>query len=130
VVVEEGSALVAELWATPHRAASSMLSYPEGRAALAAARRGGRLSARAHSRAREEFISAHGELLLVGVDEPLVRVAGELAEDLGLRGYDAVHLASALALGADTTLVTWDQELREAAMHRGCAVAPAASRVR
>jgi uncharacterized protein len=130
VVVEEGSALVAELWATSHQAASSMLSYPEGRAALAAARRGGRLSARAHSRAREEFESAHGELLLVGVDEPLVRVAGELAEDLSLRGYDAVHLASALALGADTTLVTWDQELRQAAMQSGCAVGPAASRAR
>jgi predicted nucleic acid-binding protein len=130
VVVEEGSELVAELWATPHRAASSILSYPEGRAALAAARRGGRLSAREHSRARNEFESAHGELLLVGVDERLVRVAGELAEDLGLRGYDAVHLASALALGADATLVTWDEELRCAAMQSGRAVAPAASRAR
>jgi len=128
VVVEEGSALVAELWGTPHRAASSILSYAEGRAALAAARRGGRLSARAHGRAREGLESAHGEMLLVGVDEPLVRVAGELAEDLRLRGYDAVHLASALALGADTTIVTWDQELRQAAMQSGCAVAPAASR--
>ena len=129
-MVEEGSTLVPALWAPPHRAASSMLSYPAGRAALAAARRGGRLSARAHSRAREEFESAHGELLLIGVDEPLVRVAGELAEDLRLRGYDAVHLASALALGADTTIVTWDQELRQAAMQSGCAVAPAVSRAR
>jgi uncharacterized protein len=130
VVVEEGSALVAELWATPHRTASSMLSHPEGRAALAAARRGGCLSARAHSRAREELESAHAELLLIGIDEPLVRVAGQLAEDLGLRGYDAVHLASVLALGADTTIVTWDQELGQAAMQSGCPVAPAVSRAR
>jgi len=39
--------------------------------------------------------------------------------------YDAVHLASALALGADTTLVTWDRELRRATTQSGCAIAPA-----
>jgi predicted nucleic acid-binding protein len=42
-----------------------------------------------------------------------------------LRGYDAVHLASALALDADTTIVTWDEDLKRAAARRGCAVAPA-----
>ena len=34
-------------------------------------------------------------------------------------------LASGLALGADTTLVTWDEELKRAAAQSGCAVAPA-----
>jgi predicted nucleic acid-binding protein len=116
---------VAELWAAPLRAASSVLCYPEGRAALAAARRARRLSAGAHARAREEFEALQSELVLVGVDGPLARQAGELAEELGLRGYDAVHLASALALGIDTTLVTWDGDLRRAAMQSGCAVAPA-----
>jgi hypothetical protein len=33
VIVEPGSDLVAELWGTPLRAASSILCYPEGRAA-------------------------------------------------------------------------------------------------
>jgi predicted nucleic acid-binding protein len=65
------------------------------------------------------------ELLLVGVDAPLAREAGDLAEQLGLRGYDAVHLASALALGEPTTVVTWDEELRRAAAGAGCATAPA-----
>jgi predicted nucleic acid-binding protein len=125
VIVEEGSELVAELWGSRHRATSSILSYPEGRAALAAARRGGRLSASGHGRARAEFESLHSELLLVGVDAPLARQAGQLAEELELRGYDAVHLASALALGSGTALVSWDEELRHAATERGCAVAPA-----
>jgi len=66
------------------------------------------------------------ELLLVGVDVPLAREAGDLAEQLGLRGYDAVHLASALALGEPTTVVTWDEELRRAAATSGCAISPAA----
>jgi predicted nucleic acid-binding protein len=115
---------MAELWSTPLRAASSILCYPEGRAALSAARRGGRLSAAGYGRAREEFDSLQSELLLVGIDRPLTHQAGELAEQLGLRGYDAVHLASALALGTDTAFVSWDEDLRRAAAHSGCAVAP------
>lgn len=102
VVTERGSELAAELWKTRHPAASSVLSYPEGRAALAAARRAGRLTAGANSRSLEYFEATHGELVMVGVDAALARQAGELAEELGLRGYDAVHLASALALGGDT----------------------------
>jgi len=126
VVIEDGSELAAELWATRHRAASSILSYPEGRAALAFARRAGRLSPSAHSRALEDFEATHSELLAVGVDTALARHAGELAEDLELRGHDAVHLASAFAFGADTTLVTWNRDLGRAAVRLGCAVAPAA----
>jgi uncharacterized protein len=125
VIVEDGSELVADLWSTPLRAASSILCYPEGRAAIAAARRGGCLSAGGHSRAREEFESLHSELLLVGIDPPLARQAGQLAEELELRGSDAVHLASALALGSDTALVSWNEGLRHAATRTGFAVAPA-----
>jgi predicted nucleic acid-binding protein len=116
---------VAELWGARLPAASSILSYPEGRAALAAARRGRRLSVAGFGRAHEEFESLHGELALVGIDGPLARRAGELAEKYELRGYDAVHLASALALDTDTTLVTWDGDLKRAAAQCGCAVAPA-----
>ena len=125
MIVEDGSGLVAELWGTRHQAASSILAYPEGRAALAAARRAGRLSPKGHSRAREEFESVQSELLLVGIDAPLARQAGQLAAELALRGYDAVHLASAFAVGSATVLVSWDDDLRRAATRSGYAVAPA-----
>lgn len=124
MIVEAGSELAAELWSAPLRTASSVLCYPEGRAALAAARRGGRLTATGYARAREEFESLQSELLLIGIDVALARGAGELAEQRGLRGYDAVHLASVLALGMDTTLVSWDEDLRRAAAQSGCGVAP------
>lgn len=117
--------MAAELWATRHPAASSIMAYPEGRAALAAARRIGRLSAKGLASAVEDFRSAQGELLRVGIDEALALEAGELAQDLGLRGYDAVHLASALVLGTEITFVTWDEVLALAAKRCGCAVAPA-----
>lgn len=65
-------------------------------------------------------------MALLGVDEALARRAGELAFEHALRGYDAVHLASALALGAaETILVTWDRDLSSAAVAAGIAVAPA-----
>jgi uncharacterized protein len=93
---------------------------------LAAARRAGRVTARAHGRAVAELDALHAELVLVGVDDALARRAGELADERALRGYDAVHLASALALGpGETILVTWDRDLSNAAVGAGLAVAPA-----
>ncbi len=103
-----------------------MLVYPEGRAALAAARRSGRLRKKDHARALADFEDVVSDLSLIGVDEPLVRRAGALAEELELRGYGAVHLATALALGKSAvTLVTWDGDLAEAALEAGLPVAPA-----
>lgn len=122
---ESGSELAAELWDAPLSAASSMLCYPETRAALAAAHRAKRISRPAYGRAQDDFEELHSELLLIGVDDLLARYAGELAAEFGLRGYDAVHLASALALGEDATLVTWDEDLGRAALASGCSVAPA-----
>lgn len=124
MIAEEGSELASDLWATPHPGVSSILAYPEGRAALAAARRGARLPAAAHTRARGDFESLYGELALIGVDAQLAREAGELAEKFALRGYDAVHLASALSVGDSITLVSWDEDLRRAAARNGCALAP------
>ncbi len=122
-MVEDGSDLAAELWTTNLPVASSILSYPEGRAALAAARRAGRLTARRHAQAIADFDDIQSELLLLEVDRDLALHAGQLAADLALRGYDAVHLATALALG-DAALVTWDGDLSAAALQAGLSVAP------
>jgi len=124
VVDEDGSDLASELWNTAQPVASSILAYPEGRAALAAAQRSGRLSRRAFAQAVADFEQIQSELVSIGVDEALAHHAGELAEGLGLRGYDAVHLASALGLGGEeTALITWDLDLHAAAEHVGLGVA-------
>jgi uncharacterized protein len=124
-VVEDGSDVAAQLWDS-YPAAASVLAYAEARAALAAARRAGRLTVRAHGRAVAELDVVNAELVIVGVDQALAQRAGELADECALRGYDAVHLASALALGpGDTILATWDRDLSNAAVGVGLAVAPA-----
>ena len=65
------------------------------------------------------------ELDMIGVDEALARAAGQLAERHALRGYDAVHLASALAIGDPTLIVaSWDRDLGTAAGVEGYTVVP------
>jgi len=83
------------------------------------------LTARAHDRAVAELDALNAELAIVAVDEALAQRAGELADERALRGYDAVHLASALALGPETILATWDRDLSDASVGAGLAVAPA-----
>lgn len=116
--------MAAKLWGSAYPAASSILAYPEGRAALAAAQRVGRLRKEAHKKALVDFEDLYSGLVTVGVDRELAARAGEFAEDLGLRGYDAVHLATALELGdEEVVLVTWDRDLAEAAERVGLGIA-------
>lgn len=124
LIAETGSAEVDRIWAAASRAASSILLYPEGRAALARARRDRRLSQAELRAAVEDF-----DKLWAGVDGvlatvPLTRRAGALAHEYGLRGYDAVHLASAETIASQSTiLVAADGPLCAAARHLGLAVA-------
>ena len=114
-----------QLWGSSHPTATGVLAYPEARAALAAARRGGRLTPAGYRSVLASFEDVHAALLIVAIDEPLAQRAGDLAAEHHLRGYDGVHLASALRLGTDTTLITWDEQLKRAAIDAGLPVAPA-----
>lgn len=92
-------------------------------AALAAGRRSKRLSKGLHAEAVIGFERAYEQLAAIGVDEQLTCDAGALAEEFALRGYDAVHLASALALAEqDVALVSWDQGLCHAGAAAGLTV--------
>lgn len=123
VLAEQGSELALELWGRSIHPVSSLLAYPEGRAALAAARRGGRLDQRLYDEAQASFDHTYEELIAIGIDQQLTRTAGSLASELSLRGYDAVHLATALDLAEqDVALVTWDRDLSRAALAAGLAV--------
>jgi predicted nucleic acid-binding protein len=103
---------------------SSITLYPETRAALSLARRLGRLAP--YRAALASFEALFGDLSIIHLDEQLARAAGALAETYALRGYDAVHLASALAsTQPEDVFVTWDAELAAAAHVAGLAVAPA-----
>ena len=124
VIDEPGSGEVVELWLTAEHVLSSILLYPEGRAALAMARRLGRLSPAASGAARTEFEALFADLALIAATDDLLRRAGDLAETHALRGFDAVHLASIEAIGdSQTVMVTADHHLHTAALDRGLAAA-------
>jgi predicted nucleic acid-binding protein len=124
LVVEAGSARAAALWDGADRVVSARLVYPEGRAALAQARRLGRLTARQLRAAVTEFDSRYEEFDLVEVDDTLARHAGRLAEAHGLRGYDAVHLAAADRLrDPDLVVVAGNKPLLSAASAEGMTTA-------
>lgn len=122
VIDEEGSGRAALLWDSADALASAALVVVEGRAALAAARRGGRIDQRQHRRARQELTALVEELSIVEITEGLIAEAADLAEAEALRGYDAVHLAAAITIEA-TVLTSADTALCEAAQRRGLHVA-------
>ena len=112
------------LWDGSDLIFTSRLSFAEARAALAAARRARRLSEKELKDGRRFLEGRFQEMDLIEVTHRIVRSAEDLAEEHGLRGYDAVHLASALAIGTDgVVLATWDRELAKAARTAGFALA-------
>lgn len=124
LVQESGSERAGLLWAEADRVIGVRLVYVEGRAALAMACRGGRISRSALRVAVGGLDRLYRQMDLVEASEAIVHRAGALAEAHSLRGYDAVHLAAAEALGdEETVLVAGDGALCEAAEALGLAVA-------
>lgn len=127
VVEEEGSDVAAALWDGCDAAVSSRLAYPEVRAALSAAGRARRLDAAEQSRAEVIWEDFWAATRTVELTEIVTANAGQLASQHALRGADAVHLASLLAVGAAETLFAgWDQRLRTGAEAAGVRLAPMA----
>jgi hypothetical protein len=124
LIAEGGSERAASLWNSSDRVASVRLFYPEARAALAQARRLGRLTARNLQSAVHELDALLDEMDVVEVDETLAHRAGELAETHGLRGNDALHLAAVERVRDPTVvLVAGDGSLLDAGAAAGISIA-------
>lgn len=115
IVEETGSEAAAELWEASDVLAVVRIGYVEARAALAAARRGERLTPRQLVSAKATLDGLWSQLAVVEVTERLVDDAAELAEVERLRGYDAVHLAAAVEISADVVASADNDLLRAAA---------------
>lgn len=122
VVDQPGTDRAQQVWQAADQLASVSLVVVEARAALAAAHRQGRLTAAQHRRAKADLAALVGDLHLIAVTGELVDDASELAEAEALRGYDAVHLAAALAVHAGL-LTSADAALCDAALRRNLHVA-------
>jgi predicted nucleic acid-binding protein len=124
IVEEDGSELAAEVWDRCDAAVSCRLAYPEVRAAIAAAARDHRLDPGAEFAAAHAWEQYWSGVRVLEFSEAVSRNAGVLAGEHGLRGADAVHLASASALDADVVVAVWDQRLASAAGRLGLSTIP------
>jgi uncharacterized protein len=123
---EAGSDLAAELWDGCDAALASRLAYPEVRAALAAAARNHDITETELDEAERDWDGYWAAVRPVELTALVERQAGELARAHALRGADAVHLASALAISdRDLIVAVWDRRLHAGAREAGCRVAPA-----
>ena len=102
---------------------TSAIAYAELRAATARAVRGGRLGATAGQKLAKSIDADWAGFTTVRLTDALIQRAGQLAEEHGLRGYDAVHLACALRLRArlreEVVFGCYDDELNAAARAEG-----------
>ena len=119
---EVGSARADVIWESADVLASAVMVVVEARAALAAAERVGRLTVPEHRVAKAGLVDLLEEVAMVEITEELIATAADLSEEEALRGYDAVHLAAALAVGAQV-LTSSDPALCVAAERRGLHVA-------
>lgn len=122
IVDEEGSERAELIWRSADSVASVSLVVVEARAALAAAERARRLSVAQSRVAKTELAAFVDDLHLVEVTEELIERAAQLAETESLRGFDAVHLATALFVSA-AVLTSADRALCEAAERQGLHIA-------
>lgn len=127
-VVERRSRETIELTATAEMIAVSIVSRAEVAAAFAKAARIGLVTPEIGRNAQRRFAEDWPDLLRVPVTEALVERADGLAWEHGLRGYDAVQLASGLtwqeSVGEEIILATFDQQLWDAAKRTGLKVWP------
>jgi predicted nucleic acid-binding protein len=124
-VEEPGSARVEALIEAEPPPATSKVAYAEVHAGLARKLRERGLTPAAHRGAARTFDADWPAYVRVELVEPLLILARDLIQRRPLRGFDAIHLASALRLrdqiGAEVRFVAADDRLLSAAAGEGLA---------
>lgn len=131
-LAEAGSSEVNRLIADSAAIGTSLISRAEVAAAIARSVRAGGILRPAGEKALQALSAQWVDVMALPVTAPLVARASELAWAYGLRGYDAIHLSSALFwqedLGELVVVATFDRELGEAAKQAGMQAWPAGLR--
>lgn len=120
VIAEPGSPVSTRLWKDAHEVISTRLLVVEAAAALVQSERIGRTSVTALADHLEEARLIIADATLLDVTTTVINRAAELAVTRGLRGYDAVHLATATLIRArNVAFASGDQRLLTAAAEEG-----------
>ena len=124
-VREAGSVLVRRATEASEAAATSTVAYAEARAAFARLSRERKVSRRLHRKRVAQLDRDWEHYVVVELTPAVARRSGELAEVHALRGFDAIHLASALwlqsAYAPELAFIAFDRRLMSAAAAAGLA---------
>lgn len=119
-LVEDGSAEVRNLVTAATQVTTSKVAYAETRVGLARALRDGRVNRNEFQSARRKFASEWLGIGGVEVSDAILREAGDLGDAYPIRGFDAIHLASAKQVrdqsSEEVFFSTADRRLRDAAV--------------
>ncbi len=122
-VEERGSALVQSLVAGGASVSTAKIAYAEVYAGLTRRQREGHLSKIQYALACRQFERDWRAYIRVDLRDEILALARDLIQRHPLRGFDAIHLASALslkrALGEDTTFAAADGRLLKASEAEG-----------
>ena len=122
-VRERGTAAVRRQADDAEAVATSMVAYAEARAAFARLLRERPASRKRHRQRVAQFDRDWDRYAVVELTPAVAHNSGEIAERHGLRGFDAIHLASALwlksAYSGDLAFMAFDRRLVPAAAAAG-----------
>ncbi|GAB61736.1 MAG: PIN domain-containing protein [Candidatus Jettenia sp.] len=97
-VEEIGSKRTKDMVRTATVVSTSKVAYAEARAAFARKQKDDGISKEILQKIAEDFTRDWESCFILEVTDGLIRLAGDIAQKYLLRGFDAVHLASAINL--------------------------------
>jgi len=122
-VEEDESFKVDTLVKSSEVTATSIVAYAEARAAFARRFREKAFTKDEYNRLKEFFDKDWSRYLILSVTGDMIRLASDLAEKHALRGFDSIHLASALTLGQELSspivFSCFDENLQKASEREG-----------
>ena len=122
-VPEPDSALIQQSVDAAELSSTSRIAYVEARAAFARKRRERAVTPRDYQTIIQDFADDWETFFIVDVSDALTKRAAQLAERFALRGYDAIHLASAVIVGEQgnqpVRFACFDEKLSRAARRQG-----------
>lgn len=125
-VPETDSDKIIQLVDAAEMPSTSRMAYAEARAAFARKRREQAVNLRDYRTIVQDLDNDWETFFIVDVSDALIKRAGQLAETFALRGYDAVHLASAVIVaeqGSEAVMFAcFDEKLSRAGRRQGLTV--------
>ncbi len=122
-VEEAESAEIESIVKSSEAAATSIVAYAEARAAFARRFREGAFTHDDYNRLKQYFDKDWRNYFVLNVTEEVIGLAGNLSEEHALRGFDSIHLASAVILHRKTSspvvFSCFDEQLMKAATQKG-----------